>query len=109
MHVTDVEAPDESHIVQRAGEMNARSEGAVYAGVLTAKQRGDFADTGAVDGEIHIDAARIGIPAAAEFEGSQTLGRPIGTRGPAFERNLPIAARSGRYIEVGLGQVEDAL
>ena len=81
MHVADIQAAGDPHVVERTGEVKARTERAVHAGVLPAHQRGDFAERGAVDCQVEIDAAGVGIPAALQGERSQALRRTVGARG----------------------------
>src|SRR5262245_11256653 len=106
MHVADIETAGDPEIVRRPGEVQARGNCAVNAGVLAADERGDFAETGVVHAQVHIDAADVAIPAAAQLERAETLGGPVTARGARGTGDLPIAGDGRREIEIGFGQVE---
>jgi hypothetical protein len=109
VHVGYVQAAGDSQVVERSGDVNARGEHAVNAGVLTAPERGDFAEVGALDGEVQIGAPGIGVPAALQAEGAEALCGKVGARGLALQGNLPIAAAGGRDVQVGFREIKNVL
>ena len=88
-------------LLQRTGQVHARSERAVDAGVLPAQQRGDFAQAGAVDVEIHVDASGIGDtsgPSGGRSPGPAPAGRCArdGPPSKSSNRHPTRARRRGR-------------
>jgi len=95
VHVADIEAPGDPHVVEGAGQMEARAQDAVNAGILAAHQGGDFAERGAVHLRVEIDATRGGVPSALQGERSKALGGTVGAGGLGRTGDLPIAAGAG--------------
>ena len=59
MHVADIQAAGDPHVVQRPGQVQPRTQRAVHAGILAAHQRSNFAQRGAVHLHVQIDAPRL--------------------------------------------------
>ena len=111
MHILDGQPPFNTDIVNRAAKVQPRGDAAVNVAWLAANQRGDFAQAGAVQAQIHIDALGRYVPAAAQSERAQALVRTIGARGLSRAVDAPAAsAGSGwRNIQIRFGEIEDRL
>src|SRR5581483_8985283 len=101
----------DADIPNRAAEMEARAERAVHRAGLAAQQRAPFAEAGAVEREVEVEALGGDEPAALEGERAEPAAGAIGAGGLRVAVDATSGAeRAGRRnVEIGLGQVDERL
>ena len=112
MDAFDVQIAGDADIVERAGQMHARGDGAMHAGIEAVQQRDDLADGAFFQAHVEIKAARAGLgPAAACDELAESVGGLVGAGRLAGELDFPCRRAAGRRgdIQVRVHEIEDGL